>query len=355
VQGKTYATVTFNNVSSSPGTSIASYKTVCDSIADTTSPYQTGYLASGTRTIYGYVYDRRGRSTYKTTTVTVQPYALPYLTNITAYRSNSSGTAQDEGTYITFKAKANFSSCSNHNSATLSYVLKNSSGGTVLSGTFSNNAETTIGSGNISINSSYKLILTVTDALNESQSYERLIDTSLVSFNIRAGGKGVAFGKYSEHDNELDCNSSWTFGNSLKLAYANSLMPIGHIIITADSRNPSTYIPGTTWVALQDRTLVGVGTHSVSWTDGSETHTLLENQLPQITGNFQIRLAGGYNTVWTNSGGAFSVADSSSSTNYVTLSGSSGKVQNVKLQFGGGRSHNNLQPSAARYMWQRTA
>ena len=208
VQGKSKATVTFNGAAAGYGSTIQSYKVVCDSYNDTTSPFETDYLTSGTRTIYGYVYDKRGRSVYKTTTVTVQPYALPYLTNVNAKRSTQGGTPDDEGSYLTFSAKENFSSCAGHNSVTLAYQLLNASGGLVEQGTFTSETALTIG-GSLAINQSYKLKLTITDALGESQDYEQKIETASVAMNIKAGGTAVAFGKYATEDETVEVKEGW--------------------------------------------------------------------------------------------------------------------------------------------------
>lgn len=129
-------------------------------------------------------------------------------------------------------------------------------------------------------------------------------------------------------------------------------MPVGFILATADSRNPSTYLGGT-WVAIQDRTIVGVGTHALDWLGGNDTHTLTEAQLPKITKSFHLRQTQGYTSAWNNSG--VTVTQTTNASSYAALSSSSGNVTTVTMAFGSGNAHNNMQQSVAKYLWQRTA
>ena len=136
----------------------------------------------------------------------------------------------------------------------------------------------------------------------------------------------------------------------------NTLMPVGFILATADSRNPSTYLGGT-WVAIQDRTIVGVGTHALDWTDGSETHTLTEAQLPSISGTIDFRRWNNVGTPFYNLQGKFSYSQNTSGTSAygIAADGSTSYGYKLKYAFGSGNAHNNLQPSVAKYLWQRTA
>jgi len=126
--------------------------------------------------------------------------------------------------------------------------------------------------------------------------------------------------------------------------------PIGRIIATADSRNPSTYLGGT-WVAIQDRTIVGVGTHALDWTGGSETHTLTIAQMPNHS-----HYENDY--VWANAKPTTSIGYANwGNTVYFTCRTSGGGMRSLLATYttGSGNAHNNLQPSVAKYLWQRTA
>ena len=161
----------------------------------------------------------------------------------------------------------------------------------------------------------------------------------LISARSEKVGINMPNPQYALHIGASDDDSAVGINNiSLKQYFAKCSLdfncPIGRIIATADSRNPSTYLGGT-WVAIQDRTIVGVGTHALDWTGGNETVTLTLQQIPSHYHNFGI-------TKSVAIGSGYGI-DSTSSTK-----------MNTNSQ-GGGQAHNNMQPSIAKYLWQRTA
>lgn len=138
------------------------------------------------------------------------------------------------------------------------------------------------------------------------------------------------------------------------------IYPIGSIYETMDeSFNPVTSFGGT-WERIKGKVLVGVDEDDSSFsssglTGGEKTHTLIENELPKIDGNMTFHgqehgsivynvsghfygnhVGGKYKTISTSTSGAYS------------------KVF-VGYKFGGGGSHNNLQPYITCYIWKRTA
>lgn len=129
-------------------------------------------------------------------------------------------------------------------------------------------------------------------------------------------------------------------------ATVNMLYPVGHIIITTNSANPSTYLGVGTWVAYgTGRTLVGINSADadfqyVGTTGGYKQHQLTISEMPNHQHSFtmksnNVNTAGGY----PYDGTSAATATGTGYTNYT----------------GGNSSHNNLQPYIVVYMWNRTA
>ena len=137
--------------------------------------------------------------------------------------------------------------------------------------------------------------------------------------------------------------------------------------MTTDSTNPSTKFGGT-WVTYgEGRTLVGVDSTqtefaSVGLIGGEKTHTLIEAELPYITGEWAVPVVSGHATYGVTGnayGMTFDVVGSTNS--YGITSGiagtaiTSGYQYGYGFEFGSNKSHNNLQPYITVYMWKRTA
>lgn len=169
-------------------------------------------------------------------------------------------------------------------------------------------------------------------------------------------------------------------------ALIDLFFPVGTIRISSDNTNPETYFPGTTWTQIaQGRAIVGVGDNGESiWTEGeqrgSETHVLTEGELPSHThtdsfsvGNhnedysFQIRRENDANAIVSN-GSNVSINNSGGNSTGIETSGASRSRHVVSWNIdhdhpltgdidstGSDEPHNNVQPSEAHYVWERTA
>lgn len=124
--------------------------------------------------------------------------------------------------------------------------------------------------------------------------------------------------------------------------FISTIYPIGHILMTENPANPSTYLGVGTWVAYgAGRVPVGIDSaqtefNSVGKVGGEKTHQLTVNEMPAHNHYFE--------GVLTSS----SLAASGSSVRGNTV----GKYTNNN---GGDQAHNNLQPYITCYMWKRTA
>ena len=148
------------------------------------------------------------------------------------------------------------------------------------------------------------------------------------------------------------------------------IYPVGSIYTSVSSTSPATLFGGT-WVSFgAGRTLVGVGTgtdsnnetktFTVNSTGGEYTHTLTENELPNISGNLHFHGQQADGSGWgvvSNAYGHFTVQTQQNRyANSGTLAVTSAKSYGMAtFEFGNDESHNNIQPYITVYMWKRTA
>lgn len=155
--------------------------------------------------------------------------------------------------------------------------------------------------------------------------------------------------------------------------------PVGSTIMSTSSANPGLRFPGTTWAQVAEgRAIVGVGTSdtadafdwSVGQKRGLETHTLTESEMPSHlhgNGSLSIGVAGAhthglevfyvpgvdtpYRVSGSESGGSPTIQGNS-----IQAAGDHTHALNGAMSSAGGDgAHNNLQPSQAFYIWERTA
>ena len=206
IQNKSQAKVTITAAGSYSST-ISSYKTTVSGKSYSGSTFTSGVLAtSGTVTIETTVTDSRGRTATKSSTITVLAYAAPKITKFTAFRSNSAGVQNYEGTSVncgyawTVSALGN----KNDNSYVFEYKAKGASAWTSLASGNSYSINTSRIFANMApIDSSYDLRLTVKDYFGSAVAVAE-IPTAFTLLDFNASGKGLAFGKVSETDNQME-------------------------------------------------------------------------------------------------------------------------------------------------------
>jgi len=203
-KSKLKATVT---AAGSYSSTIKSYKTTIAGKSYTGSSVTSGVItSSGTVTISSTVTDSRGRTATKSTTVTVQAYTAPKISTFTAIRANGLGAADNNGTMALARIKFAISALGNKNTKSykVEYKLKSSdtweeaATGSVYS--YDSNMLLNI---NLNTDASYDLRLTVTDFFGSVVAVSEIATAfSLLDFN--ASGKGLAFGKVSEIENQME-------------------------------------------------------------------------------------------------------------------------------------------------------
>lgn len=207
LQGYSAIQIAFKSASGVQGSTIKGYKIKYGTTEITASPYRTPVISqNGEQKIYCYVKDSRGRwSTAKEVKVTVEGYARPSLGGASAYRSTSAGIKDEKaGTYITALAEAVFTSCSGKNSASLKCRYKKSTGSYGNYVSMTSGTKKTIGSGDVSITSSYIVELSAEDALGNSSFVEIEIPTKKVALSFMDSIRGAAIGKVAEKEDTLE-------------------------------------------------------------------------------------------------------------------------------------------------------
>ena len=212
VQNKSAVTLTISNAAGAYGSTIKAYSITGGSYSGSSSTLTTGVLvSSGTYTFTGKVTDSRGRTATKTVSISVVAYSPPSFTGYSSYRSNSSGTASDTGTYIRGLVNYTYASCSSKNSVTRATYYKRSSATswTNASKSFSSGTAFTFGGGNISTEYTYDVKYTLTDAFS-TISVTVTVSTAAVLMDFLSGGRGIAIGKVAETENCLEVSQDWT-------------------------------------------------------------------------------------------------------------------------------------------------
>jgi hypothetical protein len=159
--------------------------------------------SAGTLSIVTTVTDSRGRTAKKTTTLTVQDYGPPKIQQLSAYRVDSSGAADPQGTRLALRVQYSVSSVNAKNtaSAVVAYKLRGSTAWTTLatySAALTVNTTYTYTTPTFSADAQYDIRLTLTDWFGTSVVYTATLPTAEVILDIKADGKGLAFGKVAE-------------------------------------------------------------------------------------------------------------------------------------------------------------
>ena len=175
------------------------------------SPYRTDTISATYATVRCTVTDSRGLSAWEDISVSLLSYSPPMLVGADLFRSDSACAATDSGTHIAGIATVKHSTLGGLNSVRLTGYWRGmggsyGSGVTMQSGA----AGLVTGSTEIATDKSYVAKLVATDSLGNTAVYEENIPTEKVTFHLREGGLGAAFGKAAEEDRVLELAEDWT-------------------------------------------------------------------------------------------------------------------------------------------------
>ena len=346
VSGFSRAQVTFaaGKIACQYGASIRSYKITCGGVSADASPYKTGVLSGSSASIVCRVTDSRGLYAEETLTVSLYGYAAPALTGAKLYRSDDAMLPADTGLHIVGVATAKFSSCGGENVCTIKGYWR-AVGGSWSAGTAMTSGAAGLVTGDVDIltTASYEAKIEITDKLGNTASFSAVIPTADVAFHLRPGGKGAAFGKYSEKE-ALEVAWPAEFQKGVTVggkAIWELIYPVGAIYISAAATDPKTLFGGT-WTRIKDRFLLAAGdTFAAGKTGGEASHTLTVDEIPDHTHSYQY--TGQSTVIGTDT---IRLYDRNGQPNQYTGQQSSNC---------GGKAHNNMPPYLTVYVWQRTA
>lgn len=228
------------------GSTINKYSVTVNGSTYTTNTFTTGLLqTAGNNTISVTVTDSRGKTATRSQNYTVTDYFSPIVNSLRVVRSNANGVEDQNGVYARVTLDAQIATLSNKNVGTLTIAYKaTNSGGYTVARTvtlnqangFRVNTAYTIG-GNLSTENSYDLQVKIVDNIQQSEYYAS-ISTAGTIFDVRANGRGIAFGKVSELDNVFDVGWIAVFRNNLK---ANSTFQIDDLAGSVFQFDATTY------------------------------------------------------------------------------------------------------------------
>lgn len=220
IQGKSRISGTVT-ASAGTGSSIESYKIVINGSTYTSRTFTTGVLnTSGTgsstntknRAVVT-VTDKRGRTATSTTNFTVTAYTEPTISSFKVVRCNEDGTANDEGAFAKITASATITSLSSKNTKSFIIQYKQRTATTWITIETYTTAYTYSPSKivpNIDVDSAYDFRIEATDYFSTSEKASSL-STAYTILDIKANGKGIAFGRVSTEDDVYDVGYKRTY------------------------------------------------------------------------------------------------------------------------------------------------
>lgn len=186
------------------------------------NPTVSGLLThTGDVTVTGEAVDSRGYVGKAEQVIKVIPYSKPAIvpaegeTAIVCARCDANGNFTDSGTYLRIKAKRSYSPIVadgvQKNRCLIQYRINGGSWVTILSRTATTDeVDTGAISGKVtSLASSYTIDIGVVDDVGENSYTTIIVPTDNVTFHLRAGGQGAAFGEYSTEANVVAVAEDW--------------------------------------------------------------------------------------------------------------------------------------------------
>lgn len=360
VQGYSKAKAVFDSskIACKQGASIAKYAVTYLGKTVEESPYRTETISTTSATVRCTVTDSRGLTAWGDFNIALLEYAPPALVGADLFRSDGEGTAADGGVHIAGVARARYSELGGLNSVTLKGYWK-SVGGSYGAGETLAVGAVGLVTGNVEISAdhSYIALLVLTDSLGNSARYEENIPTEQVTFHLKEGGKGAAFGKAAEQDELLDVAWDAHFREDVQVDGAlqvggksllDMVYPVGSIYLSVSGTDPQTLFGGT-WARLEDVFLLAAGAkHAAGSTGGEESHILTEAEIAP----HKHAMAYSPDASAAATGFSYGIA-AGSATNEA---GGRGYASNLgTFSAGSGQPHNNMPPYLAVYTWKRTA
>lgn len=198
------------------GATISSY-TISGAFSGSGTPYTSGVLSAGAKSITVTATDSRGRTNSTTTSVTFLTYTYPGLTTFSAVRGTYSGgswTSNVNGNHIRVEAVPSVALSANGNTASVTVKIGNTNPD-ATSGNYyyftSTNATT-----------SYTVTGTVSDSVGNTTSRSLTVPTIEVPLNINVDLPGIGVGMIAQSAHRFEVAPAWSFvadGKDNKFSY----------------------------------------------------------------------------------------------------------------------------------------
>lgn len=229
------------------GSEIASYQITADGKTYTQADVTTDAIAgNGELTLTAKVTDRRGRTSDATSqTVQVLPCRAPVISAYSAQRCGSDGTPDEEGLYIKVAFSAEISPLNDINTAEYSvkYRVAGTDDWTSLPLTdYDGQYNVTDGSAVFAAAAANAWDVQISakdDFAETAQTRSVAIAFSLVNYN--SSGKGLAFGRISQMEDEMEIDMPVRIYQPVQMATPLSLMSGGTGAGTADEARENLY------------------------------------------------------------------------------------------------------------------
>lgn len=157
---------------------------------------------SGTIKVVAQVTDSRGRSASYSQNITVLAYELPKIVGFAAFRCNSDGTANYEGTCANISLNFEIATVNNLNTKyyEVRYRQKDATSWTIAAcGNIYTRNDSFVTGAVFNADNAYELRLQLYDFFTGT-AFDLEIPTAFTLVDFRSTGKGIAFGKVSEKD-----------------------------------------------------------------------------------------------------------------------------------------------------------
>lgn len=236
------------------GSSIKAYEATLNGKSYTAASFTSAVLSSsGTLTLRVRVKDSRGRwSAYKDTSITVLAYSTPKIAAFSAYRCDADGNADDEGQYIAVTYQYTVSAVGNKNTASMAIKYKRSDAtsytnlltNTSLAAAATSKPKTVV----FSIDYQYDIQMTLTDWFGATVTADTILPTAETILDIKADGKGIAFGKVAEFEgidfgwDIVDQIKSFGSMNGVYKTHDGLLIQWGTVTITPEAAGTPTTV-----------------------------------------------------------------------------------------------------------------
>ncbi len=193
------------NATPGSGSVIESYETTINGTKYVASTFTTEVLTtSGTNTYTVKVTDKRGRTATTSGTFTVTPYTVPNIATLGVQRCLQDGTLNDNGGYAKVNGSASITSLSSKNTKTfkLQYKKKSDYDWTTVQ-TYTSAYTYTVTNkivSDINPDEPYEFRITAVDFFNIENTKVVSLSTGYTILDIKADGKGIAFGGVSSKE-----------------------------------------------------------------------------------------------------------------------------------------------------------